>query len=149
MKVDIIRQEEQEVRVTIACNHVDETIFRLKRHIESFHKRIRGRKENQIVFVEASEILYFEAVDNRSFLYTSDEVLEVEEKLYELEYLFSEEDFIRSSKSQIINIRKIVSLKPELNRTIQATMCNGERLSISRKYAVILKRRLGIGGRAK
>lgn len=144
MEVEIIKQKEEKIRVTIACNQVDERIFRLKRHIEAFHERIQGRKEGQVVFVELSEILYFEVVDNRSFLYTSDDVLEIEQKLYELEYLFLKDDFMRSSKSQIININRIVRLRPELNRTIQATMCNGEQLYISRKYAGEIKKRLGI-----
>lgn len=83
-------------------------------------------------------------VDNRCFLYTSEDVLEIRQRLYELEDSFSQENFIRSSKSQIININKIVRLKPELNRSLLATMCNGERLYISRKYAMDIKRRLGI-----
>ena len=33
MEVEIIKQKEEKIRVTIACNQVDERIFRLKRHI--------------------------------------------------------------------------------------------------------------------
>lgn len=89
----------------------------------------------------------FETVDNRSFAYTSDQVVEIEQKLYELELLLEQQEtFVRSSKSQIINMNKIIRLKPELNRTIQAVMCNGERLYISRRYAQGIKRRLGIIG---
>ena len=86
-----------------------------------------------------AEVLYFESVDNRTFLYTESEVLEVKQRLYELEDVLSEKDFIRISKSQIVNVNKIHALRPELNRTIEATMCNGERLSISRKYAAAVR----------
>lgn len=54
-----------------------------------------------------------------------------------------DEDIIRL-KSQIVNIQKITSLKPELNRTILATMCNGEQLSISRKYVKALRNLLSV-----
>ena len=58
--------------------------------------------------------------------------------------ILSEKEFIRSSKSQIVHMHKIIRLKPELNRTIQATMCNGEKLYISRRYTKSVKNLLGI-----
>jgi len=68
----------------------------------------------------------------------------VKQRLYELELMLPHEDFIRISKSQIVNINKIRSLKPEINRTILATMCNGELLYISRKYVKAFKSLLSI-----
>lgn len=41
MEVNIIRQKEDKIRVTIACNRIDEVVVRLKRHIELFHEKIR------------------------------------------------------------------------------------------------------------
>lgn len=79
------------------------------------------------------------SVDNHTFLYTVDDVMEIDQRLYELENILSDKDFVRISKSQIVNINKIQSLKPELNRTILATMCNNEKLSISRKYVKIIR----------
>lgn len=70
--------------------------------------------------------------------------MEVNQRLYELEHILSEKDFIRISKSQIVNINKIQSLRPELNRTIVATMCNKEQLSISRKYVKAIRNLLSI-----
>lgn len=90
------------------------------------------------------ETFYFEAVDSRTFLYTQDDVMEIRQRLYELEAILSNQDFIRISKSLIVNINKIRSLKPELNRTILATMCNGERLSISRKYVPAFRKLLSV-----
>lgn len=147
MQIDIVNHEEDSIRVTIACKHTDACVYRLKRHIELFDERIRGKSDKETVFVELSDVLYFEVVDNHSFVYTSDKVIEIEQKLYELEQFLSQQKiFVRSSKSQIINMNKIIRLKPELNRTIQATMCNGERLYISRRYVRELKKRLGIIG---
>lgn len=58
--------------------------------------------------------------------------------------LYARKDFIRISKSLIVNINKIRSLRPELNRTILATMCNGECLAISRKYVPAIRKLLSI-----
>lgn len=144
MEVTVVKHEEKDLKVRIFCCQIDGKVKKLKQHIELFDENIRGKRNNETVFVKLSEVLYFEVVDNRTFLYTVDDVLEVEQKLYELESVLSTRDYIRSSKSQIINIHKIASLKPELNRSIQATLCNGERLNISRRYAKEIKDLLGI-----
>lgn len=144
MDIQIIEQAEDSPQVIIRCRRIDKDVMRLKRHIELFDKTLQAKKENEIHFVPLSEVLYFESVDNQTFLYTADDVLEVRQRLYELEMILSEKDFIRISKSQIANIRKIKALKPELNRTVLATMCNGERLSISRKYVQTLRAMLSV-----
>lgn len=139
-----ILEKESKLQVLIKCKQVDEQINRLKAHIELFDNKIQGKTEGGFQFVNALEVLYFESVDDRVFLYTEDSVMEVKQRLYELENILSEKDFIRISKSQIVNINKIIALKPELNRTILATMCNGEQLYISRKYVKEFRALLGI-----
>lgn len=133
MEVHIL-ENERKLQVIIKCRQIDERVNRLKYHIELFDNKLQAKAEGDYQFVNAMEVLYFESVDNRVFLYTEALVMEVRQRLYELEDMLSKQDFIRISKSQIVNINKIKTLKPELNRTILATMCNGEQLYISRKY---------------
>lgn len=144
MDIQIVEQAKEPLQVIIKCRQIDEEILRLKSHIELFDRKLSAKKENELHFINLSDVLYFESVDNRIYLYTEKDVLEIKQRLYELEYLLSDKDFIRISKSQIVNIQKIASLKPELNRTILATMCNGERLSISRKYVKPLRNLLSV-----
>ena len=139
-----ILENETKMQVIIKCQQVDENIHRLKSHIELFDNKLQAKMEGAYQFVDAMDVLYFESVDNRVFLYTENAVMEVKQRLYELEDMLSKQDFIRISKSQIININKIKTLKPELNRTILATMCNGEQLYISRKYVKELRSLLAI-----
>lgn len=144
MDIRIIEQTEGLPQVIIKCRKIDDEVIRLKKHIELFDKKLQAKKENELYFVPSSDVMYFESVDNRTFLYTEDNVLEVRQRLYELELILSDKDFIRISKSQIVNVNKIKTLKPELNRTILATMCNGEQLSISRKYVRAIRAMLSI-----
>ena len=144
MDIQIMEQASGSLQVIIKCRQIDEDIIRLKSHIELFDRKLSAKKENELYFINLSDVLYFESVDNRIYLYTEKDVLEIKQRLYELEYLLSDKDFIRISKSQIVNIQKITSLKPELNRTILATMCNGEQLSISRKYVKTLRNLLSV-----
>lgn len=129
-----IEEQAKELQVVIKCKEVDNRVMRLKSHIELFDNKVQAKTESGVCLVEVSDVLYFETVDNRVFLYTEENVMEIKQRLYELESILPDKDFVRISKSQIVNINRIKTLKPEINRTILATMCNGEQLYISRKY---------------
>ncbi|MBE5875837.1 MAG: LytTR family transcriptional regulator [Lachnospiraceae bacterium] len=144
MEVGIVHNRQDGVCVTIDCPKVDENIHRLKMHIEKFDSRIKGSCNGELCFVEIGDVYYFDAVDNRTFLYTKTECVEVTYRLYELEEMLADKDFIRISKSQIVNIQKMKSLVPQINRTILVTMDNEECLCISRRYVKSMKERLGI-----
>ena len=116
----------------------------IKKHIEAFEEKLDAIGNDKHYLISPLEVLYFESVDNRTFLYTETQVLEIKKRLYELEEILSDKDFVRISKSQLVNINKIKLLKPELNRSITAEMINGEILFISRRYAKQIKTLLSI-----
>lgn len=90
--------------------------------------------------------MYFETVDRKTFCYTADGVYEITLKLYEIEEKYENTDYIRISKSSIVNLNKIKSIRPDFGGKILATMENNEKIYISRQYVPVLKRKLGIGG---
>lgn len=144
MDIQIIEHIKETLSVVIQCNKIDDEVMRLKAHIESFDNKLYAQKDGTQFWVNLSEVLYFESVDNHTFLYTQEDVMEIKQRLYELEEILSDKDFVRISKSLIVNINKIRSLKPELNRTILVTLCNGELLYISRKYVPFVRKLLSI-----
>lgn len=144
MDIQIIEHIKNTLSVVIQCRKIDDEVMRLKTHIELFDNKLYAKGADEYRFINSSEVLYFESVDNRTFLYTKEDVMEIKQRLYELEDYLSEKDFIRISKSLIVNINKIRSLKPELNRTVLVTMCNGEHLYISRKYVPAVRKLLSI-----
>lgn len=97
--------------------------------------------------LKPEDILYMEVVERTTFCYTAERVYELEEKLYELEEKCAHFDFMRVSKSYIMNLQRIRALKPDFGGKILATMENGEKLYISRQYTPVLKEKLGLGGR--
>ena len=107
MDIQIIEQNENGTQIIIKCRKADQEVIRLKNHIELFDSKLQAKGNQQTLFISPTEVLYFESVDNRTFLYTPQEVLEISQRLYELENRLSDRDFIRISKSQIVNIHKI------------------------------------------
>lgn len=98
---------------------------------------------NEIHRVNPLDIFYIETVDNKTFLYCESNVYETKQKLYELEEL-NMKDFLRISKSVIVNLSKIKSLSPSMSGRLEATLKNGERVVISRQYVNELKKNFGI-----
>lgn len=112
--------------------------------LHSFDKSLIGTKDGQAFVIDAADVLYFDSVDKRTFLYTQSDVLETPLRLYELEEQLSGGSFFRASKSTIINISKISSLRPELSGKFEVTLSNAEKLYVSRQYVPELKNKLGL-----
>ena len=144
MNIRIIENIETALQVIIECRKADDEVMKLKNHIELFDNKLTARLEDKTFLINPTDTLYFESVDDRTFLYTADKVYEIRHRLYELEEILSDRDFIRISKSQIVNINCIKSLVPELNRSLSATLSNGEILTVSRRYVKPLRILLGI-----
>ena len=56
-------------------------------------------------------------------------------RLYQLEEKLKGDRMKRASKSVVINLRQIVSVRPALNGRLYAKMVNEEEILISRQYA--------------
>ncbi len=144
MRVNIIENADtKEIFAEIHCREITAEVNRLKAHIENYAVRIKGEYEKEAFYVDLKDILYFESVDSKTFIYTKERVLTAELRLYEIEKRLSEKNFFRCSKSVVVNIGKIVRLKPEISRNIIATLDNGEAVVISRRYVSELKRIIG------
>lgn len=147
MKITITdRADGEEDEIIIRCRQVDEQLLKLIYAIKAGSEKLTAMQDAQIVQVAPAEIYYFEAVDNRVFLYLEKEVYETKFKLYELEKRFQGTDFLRVSKSAIINLAQVKSLSPAFNGRFEACMKNGERIMISRQYVPSLKEKLGLSG---
>jgi len=108
--------------------------------------KLTGLKNGQSYILDASQILYIDTVDKKTFLYAKKDVYETSMRLYELEQQLSGNDFFRAGKSIIINFNKIISLKSDIDGRIIVVMENKEKLIVSRQYASFIKNKLG--GRA-
>ncbi len=143
MQVTIRQDLESGTAVEIHCREITSETERLERYIRRFDERIIGSSEGQAHTIAVEQILYIEAVDKKTFLYTPGNVYETD---YELEEMLDGKTFFRCSKSVIVNLNKITKLKPEVTRNILATLTNGEVVVISRRNVKQLKALIGLDG---
>ena len=101
-------------------------------------------KDDESFIIDIAGIAYIESVDRRTFVYTENECYETKLKLYETEERLCGSGFLRISRSCLVHLRYIRSIKAEFDRRLRLTLENGEQMIVSRQYADELKKRLGV-----
>lgn len=145
MKIEIITDENAEdLKISVVCRQLSPQVEKIIAMLRMTDNQLTARKNDEIHLLDISRVIYIEAIDRKCFIYTADDIYESELKLYELEQQLEEYGFFRVSKSVLIHLHNVQSLKADINRRIRITMSNGEQIIASRQYADQLKKRLGV-----
>ncbi|MCM1088423.1 MAG: LytTR family transcriptional regulator DNA-binding domain-containing protein [Muribaculaceae bacterium] len=145
MKIEInIDENLTDTQITVSCKQLTPEMEKLLALFRILDKQLTVVKDGETYFLEVSKVAYIEAVDRKTFIYTQDDVYESGLRLYELEAQLESCGFFRASKSCLVQLRYIKSLKADLNRRIRVTLENGEQIIVSRQYAETLKEKLGL-----
>lgn len=143
MKINIVQDERyEEMEVTVCCGRLTPEIEKLLSLLRVMDLKLTGSRNGESYILDAAKVLYIDTVDRKTFFYLHEEVYESTLKLYELEEKLAVLDFMRANKSCIVNFHKIKALKADLGGRLLLTMTNGERLYVSRQYAVNFKKKL-------
>lgn len=141
IKLKKIPEEEKEM-VEIRCHEVDDEVKEIVAFVRSRQGQLSGSIDGRQYEIAVRDILYVEAVENRTFLYTAERSYETRQRVYELEEALKKKRFLRISRAALVNLMKIKSIRPALNGRFLAVLSNGEEIVISRKYVPDLKRTL-------
>jgi len=133
----------EEEQIIVKCHDISPEILSVLNSLKTSGSLLNAYIGNEIHRVNPADVLYVDTVDNKTFLYSAKTMYESKQKLYELEEL-KLRDFMRVSKSSIINLSKIKTLVPSISGKLEAILNNGERVVISRQYVHELKRNLGV-----
>ena len=140
MKLETRKIPENEPEmVEIRYHWITEEIQEIISFIKSRQGQLNAVRDGKRFEVPVVDLFYAESVDERLFLYTAADSYEIRMKLYELEDLLKNRNFFRVSRSMIVNLMKITSVRPALNGRFSAILKNGEEIIISRKYVPALK----------
>ena len=129
------------IRANALSKRMMELIYTLQMESETL---MLYHEDGSMSVLHPDSVYYFESVDNKVFAYEKAEVSELKQKLYELEQRFAGTDFIRISKSMILNLAKAERFAPAFSGRFEAILQNGEKVVISRQYVPAVKKRLGM-----
>lgn len=123
--------------IIINCKKLDDNIKELYDNIQSMlSTKFRlvfydGAKE---IYLETDEILFFQTEEGFVYGHTENKVYKVKERLYELEEILSK-NFIRISKSTIINVNKVLSVTKNITSSSLITFNSSyKKVYASRHY---------------
>lgn len=136
---------DQKEYIEIGCYREDARVKEIVQFVRAREGLLKGTKEDRQYKIALPDILYIEAVDEKTFIYLKDDCYESGKRLYEFEELLASRSFARISKSVVVNLMKIDSIKPSLNGRFSCILTNGEQVIISRKYVPDIREKLKEG----
>ena len=139
-----IHEKYKELEIHVCKDELNEEVREVMRNLHSFFdSSLTGTDElgNRCV-LHPAELFSFYAEGQRVMAMDSSKKYVVSGKLYEYEKEYEAIGFIRISKSEIVNYRRIKSLDMSLTGTIKVIMKNGYETYTSRRNVTKLKKLL-------
>ena len=145
MKITVEHCEVPENEVVLRCRELDEEMLRVLSLLRSGMQTLCAWTEDRkMVLLQPGEVLYAESVEERTWLYCEKAVWPTALTLSELESRYETLGFCRVSRTMVVNLHGVRQLKSCPGSRIEATMRNGEKVMVSRRYGPFLRERLGM-----
>ncbi|MGN1362499.1 MAG: LytTR family DNA-binding domain-containing protein [Methanobrevibacter sp.] len=101
------------------------------------------KKGQDIVLLDFEDIFMIKVENKQTKVYSNTEEYSIKKPLYQIEEIL-DSDFIRISKSTIVNLRKVKRVAPSLRGMMFIELKNDLKDNISRKYLADFKKALGL-----
>ena len=146
MRVKVQIQEQYKEMEVVVCYHecnalVEQTAGQIA---ELLQKSIQISDGNTLRIIPVAEIIRCYAERQKVFVQTGEGTFQTQQKLYELEELLPEFQFVRISRSEIVNLKRIRRLDMDLAGTIKVFLNDGTQTWTSRRCMPKLKQALGL-----
>lgn len=134
-----------EDEVIIRCGKISDSILKMEHALNDLcisDTNFIFYKGDTEFYLPLDSILFFETEDNQVFAHTKKDVYQTKYRLYELEELLPG-FFIRVSKSTILNVSHVLSIKKNLTASSEVWFeGTHKQVYVSRNYNKQLKQRL-------
>ncbi|HEX3020951.1 MAG TPA: LytTR family DNA-binding domain-containing protein [Lachnospiraceae bacterium] len=139
MEIKLIEDRTSTLEVQIRYPSMSLQVQQLIRRIQSVDLKIVGNEEGRDTILNAFDVFYIESIDRKTFLYTKDQVYRTSKKLYQYIEELNGAGFIQISKSCLLNMEVLDSVRTLFNSRLEATLTNGEKVIITRTYIPAVK----------
>lgn len=146
MKVNLfVSRDIEEPYADIHTNELTDNITKAMSILESddSNEMLVVKRGSDIALLEFSEIFMFRVEDKQVNVYTENQEYIIKKPLYQVEETLTS-DFVRISKTTIVNLKKIKRVAPSLKGMMFIELKNGLKDNISRKYLSEFKRALDL-----
>ncbi len=136
MKVNLfVSRDIEEPYADIHTNHLTDNITKAMSILESDDSSdmLAVKKGSDIALLEFGEIFMLRVENKQVNVYTENQEFSIKKPLYQVEENLTG-DFVRISKTTIVNLKKIKRVAPSLKGMMFIELKNGLKDNISRKY---------------
>lgn len=142
MKLILKENPDAELTVTVEYPNQNSQVSRIIQKMKTEERFLIGSENGRTCKVLVPDIFYIESVDKRTFMYTKEKIFRSEKRLYQLERELKEYDFVRVSRTCLLNVNELVHIRMLSNSRLEAELSNGEKIIVSRTYISEIKRKL-------
>lgn len=139
-----VDEKAKETEIVICCKKMTPAIENIIATLRMMNQQMPVTKDGENYLLDVKQISYIESLERKTFVYTEESIYESKLKLYEMEERLYQSGFLRVSKSCLVHLKFIQSIKNDIERKLRLTMRNGEQIMVSRQYADGIKKRLGV-----
>lgn len=146
MRVNLfVSRDVEEPYADIHTNELTENITKAMSILESddSNDMLAVKKGSDIALLEFSDVYMFRVENKQVKVYTEGSEYLVKKPLYQVEESLGS-DFVRISKTTIVNLKKIERVAPSLKGMMFIQLKNGLKDNISRKYLPDFKQALDL-----
>lgn len=135
----------EEPSVVIVTDRITDEINALVKKLgQDPPQLLAGMQGDLLKILDQHDIFRFYAANGKVFAETEDGAYRLRLRLYELEGRLDQNDFVRISNSEIINLKKVKGFDLSYTGTICVSLQNHTVTYVSRRYVKKIKQVLGI-----
>ena len=140
-----ISSEFEETSITINAPELSDEIQNIIKYVSSINTtptQIVATEDNKIYFIDLDKVISFFSKDKYNYVRVKDGTYKIKYKLYELEEIFKERDFIRISNSCIINVKQVECFDTSILGTVVVKLKDKTQETVSKRNFSQIKRML-------
>lgn len=146
MKIEYIKDPAQKnIKIAVIAAEKDACVSSLIEELErTYQSTLNGYSEGGVQPLYQKDIISVWSEGQRVRCRTHEGDFDLHARLYEMEERLDQRFFVRISKCEIVNVRKILRLDVSLSGTVGVTLEGGIKTYTSRRYMKKLKDAFGV-----
>ena len=128
--------------IVIYAKEKSPLVCEIEKLIKNYSIDIIGYNNGAVIKLPLSQIYCFSVEENKIFVYTQKEKLQIKQRLYEIEKII-DNNFVKINQSCIVNVNEIERFDASFAGSMMVTLKNGYKDYVSRRQLRIVKERIG------